>query len=99
MAVQSIARHPRFNLKAYAKSRATANLALIMLSNPLPDIFVPAALSASRRVAVGETLAIVGFGTAADATDHGIDVPRMATLAVAGKPGWLQPRLSHSPGR
>jgi secreted trypsin-like serine protease len=93
VAVQSIARHPRFNAKAYAQSRATADLALIKLSRPLPAIVVPAALGAVRRVKDGETLTIAGFGTTADFTDRGLGVPRMATLTVTGRPGSLQIRL------
>ncbi len=93
VAVQSIAPHPRFNPRAYAESRATADLALIKLSRPLPSIVVPAALGAARRVKVGETLTIAGFGTVADFTDRGLGVPRMATLTVTGKPGSLQIRL------
>ncbi len=93
VAVQAIARHPHFNPKAYAESRATADLALIKLSRPLPAVIVPAALGAARRVTVGETLTIAGFGTTADFTDHGLGVPRMATLTVTGKPGSLQIRL------
>ncbi len=93
VAVQAIARHPRFNARAYAESRATADLALIKLSRPLPAVVVPAALGAARRVKVGETLTIAGFGTTADFTDRGLGVPRMATLTVTGRPGSLQIRL------
>lgn len=93
IAVQSIARHPRFNASAYAQSRATADLALIKLSTPLSAAIVPAALGAARRVKVGETLTIAGFGTTADFSANGLGVPRMATLAVTGKPGSLQIRL------
>jgi secreted trypsin-like serine protease len=91
--VGAVATHPHFNLASYAKSRATADLALIKLGSPLPDIVVPAALGAARRVAVGETLTIAGFGTTADFSDRGLGVPRMATLSVTGHPGSLQIRL------
>ncbi len=93
MAVQTIVSHPRFNPMAYAESRATADLALVKLAQPLPPIVVPAALGAARRVKDGETLTIAGFGTTADFTDRGLGVPRMATLTVTGKPGSLQIRL------
>ena len=93
VAVQTIARHPHFTPKAYAESRATADLALVKLSRPLPAIVVPAALGAARRVKAGETLTIAGFGTTADFTNRGLGVPRMATLTVTGKPGSLQIRL------
>src|ERR1700693_5673754 len=91
--VVQVAQHPRFDLASYAASRATADVALVKLSGPLPDIVVPAALAASRRVAIGEKLTIAGFGVTADGTPRGLGVPRMATLAVTGKPGSLQIRL------
>jgi secreted trypsin-like serine protease len=93
IAVRAIARHPRFNFASYLASRATADLALIKLASPLPDVIVPAALAAARRVKVGETLTIAGFGTVAAQTAYGLGVPRMAKLTVTGKPGSLQIRL------
>ena len=91
--VRAVALHPRFNLASYAASRATADVALLKLSAPLPDIVVPAALAAPRRVAAGETLTIAGFGTVAAGTPRGLGVPRMAKLTVTGTPGSLQIRL------
>jgi secreted trypsin-like serine protease len=91
--VRSVAPHPRFDFAAYAASRATADVALVKLASPLPDIVVPAALAAPRRVAVGETLTIAGFGVTRAGTDVGLRIPRMAKLSVTGKPGSLQVRL------
>jgi secreted trypsin-like serine protease len=91
--VRAIAIHPRFDLASYAASRATADVALVKLAAPMPDIIVPAALAAPRRVAVGETLTIAGFGVTLAGTARGLGVPRMAKLAVTGKPGSLQIRL------
>ncbi|MGA7972559.1 MAG: trypsin-like serine protease, partial [Pseudolabrys sp.] len=36
--VEAIVRHPRFNPRAYAESRATADLALVKLARPLPAV-------------------------------------------------------------
>lgn len=91
--VRQIARHPGFSFANYAASRATADIALVKLAAPLPDIIVPAALAAARRVAVGETLTIAGFGVTRNKTDDGLGIPRVAALAVTGKPGSLQVRL------
>jgi secreted trypsin-like serine protease len=91
--VASVARHPRFDFASYAASRATADVALLKLTAPLPDIVMPATLAASRRVAVGETLTIAGFGVSVPGTPRGLGVPRMAALTVTGKPGSLQIRL------
>ena len=91
--VAAIERHPNFNLANYTSGRATADLALIKLSGMLPDIVVPAALGAARRVAPGETLTIAGFGVTVAGTALGLGVPRTAKLTVTGKPGTFQIRL------
>jgi secreted trypsin-like serine protease len=93
MKVASIARHPRFDSASYAASRATADIALLKLAARLPDIVVPATLAPPRRVTVGETLTIAGFGVTAAGTARGLGLPRMAQLSVTGKPGSLQIRL------
>ena len=93
VAVRGLALHPRFDLAAYAASRATADVALIKLEKPMSDLVVPARLAPSRRVAIGETLTIAGFGVTAARTDHGLGGPRSVTLIVTGQPGSLQIRL------
>jgi secreted trypsin-like serine protease len=97
--VHSVARHPRFNMASYAANRATADVALIKLATPLPPIVVPAALSAARRVAVGEVMTIAGFGVTRAGTPLGLGEPRMAQLVVTGKPGSLQVRLTDAATR
>ncbi len=91
--VHSVAMHPRFDFEAYNSSRATADVALLKLTAPLPDIVVPAALAAARRVKAGEMLTIAGFGTVGSATARGLGLPREAKLTVTGNPGTLQIRL------
>jgi len=93
IAVRSIARHPGYDHASYTASRATVDIALLKLAAPLPDVVMPAALAPARRVAVGETLTIAGFGVTVDRTDRGLMQPRMAKLAVTGTPGSLQIRL------
>lgn len=93
IAVRSVTRHPGFDLANYAASRATADVALLKLSAPLPDLVVPAMLAPPRRVAVDETLTIAGFGVTVVRTAYGLGQPRMAALTVTGKPGSLQIRL------
>jgi secreted trypsin-like serine protease len=94
IAVRAIARHPRYDRDSYARSRATADLALIKLASSLPDVVVPAALAAPRRVKDGETLTVAGFGTVAERSASGLGQPRMARLIVTGHPGDLQIRLT-----
>jgi secreted trypsin-like serine protease len=91
--VRSVARHPGFSMANYAANRATADVALVKLATPLPDIVVPAALAAARRVASGEVMTIAGFGVTKAGTALGLGVPRAAQLVVTGKPGSLQIRL------
>lgn len=91
--VQSYAIHPQFNFNNYLRARATADLALLKLTAPLPDIVVPATLAPARRVSVGEKLVIAGFGVTLAGTKFGLGIPRAATLTVTGHPGSLQVRL------
>ena len=97
--VRKIARDPRFDFKRYAAARATADVALLKLEKPLPDIVVPAALGAARRVEAGETLTIAGFGVTKAGTADGLGLPREAKLTVTGKPGSLQIRLNDAATR
>jgi secreted trypsin-like serine protease len=93
IAVRGVALHPRFDRASYAASRATADVALLKLAAPLAALVMPAQLAPARRVAVGETLTVAGFGVTAAGTARGLGIPRMATLAVTGNPGSLQIRL------
>ena len=93
IAVRAIALHPRFDRASYGASRATADVALIKLAAPLGELVQPARLAPARRVAVGETLTIAGFGVTEAGTARGLALPRMATLSVTGEPGSLQIRL------
>jgi hypothetical protein len=43
--VQAISRHPQFSLQSLLAHRATADVALIKLVEPLPAEIVPAAIS------------------------------------------------------
>jgi secreted trypsin-like serine protease len=85
--------HPQFDAKAYSLARATADLALVKLDKPLPDIVMPVELAPARRVAAGERLTIAGFGVTKAYTPYGLGIPREATLTVTGQPGSLQIRL------
>ena len=95
--VRAVARHPRFDLANYLASRATADLALIKLAAPLPDMIVPAALAAPRRVKVGETLTIAGFGTVAAAQRRGLGDAAHGEAHRHRQPGSLQIRLYDRP--
>lgn len=93
LAVAAVVHHPRFDPASFAAGRATADVALLKLAAPLPDVVVPAALAAPRRVQAGETLVIAGFGTTRAGTALGLGIPRAVPLVVTGRPGSLQIRL------
>jgi secreted trypsin-like serine protease len=91
--VRAVVPHPRFDIKAYARARATADIALVTLKRPLPEIAAAAQLAEPRRFEAGEMLTIAGFGVTEAFTPHGLGIPREAALAVTGRPGSLQIRL------
>jgi secreted trypsin-like serine protease len=91
--VRAALAHPQFNAKAYARARATADLALVKLERPLPDIVAAAELAPARRVALDETFTVAGFGVTKAYTPYGLGIPREAALSVTGQPGSLQIRL------
>jgi secreted trypsin-like serine protease len=93
ISVSKVVSHPQFDAKAYAQSRATADLALLKLEKQLPDIIAPVEIAPSRRVHLGESLIIAGFGVTQAFTPYGIGIPRQAHLSVTGRPGSLQIRL------
>jgi trypsin len=75
--VTQVAPHPQFE----AEGGPTADLALLKLSKPLPIGFAPAFL-ATRPVAAGDRLIIVGYGMAVQGDPWSAGTPRMATLIV-----------------
>ena len=93
--VTHVARHPQFNLKTLFAHRATADVALLKMAQPLPAAVVPAKLGgADYRAQVGETLNVYGYGLAIRGDGKSGGTLREARLAVTGKPGNLQIRLA-----
>ena len=89
--VRSIARHPQFNLKTMLAHRATADVALVKLAEPLT--VEPATLMGPRgRVPVGERFAVYGYGMSDPADANSSATLRAATLIATGQPGNLQLR-------
>lgn len=91
--VARIVRHPQFSLQTMLAHRATADVALIKLAQPLPHGAVARIGSLQERVAVGDRFSIIGYGVTVrgDGTTSG--TARSVTLAATGKPGNLQLRL------
>jgi secreted trypsin-like serine protease len=93
--VVSVTRHPQFDLPTLLAHRATADLALLKLAEPLPARIVAATLAAPGRVvAVGEHLVVAGYGVTVRGDGRTGGTAHVATLAVTGRPGTLQIRLA-----
>jgi secreted trypsin-like serine protease len=92
--VREVARHPQFDLKTLFAHRATADVALLTMSRPLPADVIPATLgNGAAAPQVGETLTVVGYGVAVRGDGRTGGTLRAARLSVTGKPGNLQIRL------
>jgi hypothetical protein len=92
--VSEIARHPQFELKTLLAHRATADLALLRLAEPLGPAFAPAPLAApTRPVAPGDAFTVVGYGVAVRGDGKSSGTLRAAALVATGHPGTLQIRL------
>jgi secreted trypsin-like serine protease len=92
--VQQIARHPNFNLQTLLGHRATADVALIKLTKPLPADIQPAAIDrADRKPEPGDHYTVTGYGLAAHGNGRTGGTLRTAQLIATGQPGNLQIRL------
>jgi secreted trypsin-like serine protease len=95
--VLSVVRHPQFSMQSLLAHRATADVAVLKLAQPLA--VAPAPLVGAReRVAVGERFVVHGYGLAARGDGKSGGTLRAATLAATGKPGNLQIRLTDPAG-
>jgi trypsin len=91
--VKTVARHPQFDLNTMLAHRATADVALLKIAEPLPAGVLPAALANGQPV-VGDRVIVAGYGVAVRGDGRTGGTVRVATLAVTGKPGTLQIRLA-----
>jgi len=86
--------HPQFSLPTFNANRATPDVALLKLVEPLPAKFSPAELAPKRaRVVLGEKFIVVGYGAATRGDLRTSATLRRAELAATGVPGNLQLRL------
>jgi secreted trypsin-like serine protease len=87
-----IERHPQFSMDSFLNSRATADVALIKFTSPLPN--PPAAVSAEKlSVAPGDRFTVVGYGLSERGNGRSGGVRRAAERIATGRPGNLQIRL------
>ena len=91
--VTSVARHPSFKLETMLAHRATADVALLKLAEPLASPAVPAPLTARTAFAVGERFTVAGYGVTVRGDGKTGGTVREASLVATGRPGTLQVRL------
>ena len=91
--VAQVAVHPQFNLQTMLAHRATADVALLRLVDPLPGK-QPSQLGTPRSpIVVGSRFIIAGIGVTVRGDGKSGGVVRAASLAATGQPGILQIRL------
>jgi secreted trypsin-like serine protease len=91
--VASVVRHPSFKLETMLAHRATADVALLKLADPLAAPAIPASLAARTTFAVGERFTVAGYGLAVRGDGKTGGTVRAANLVATGRPGTLQVRL------
>lgn len=91
--VARVAQHPQFNLATMLAHRATADVALLKLAEPLPSSFTPAAVGALPAITPGARFTVAGFGVSVRGDGRGGGTARIAQLVATGQPGPLQLRL------
>lgn len=96
-AVRAVLVHPNYDPKSYARSRATADVALLQLATPLADT-KPTRIG-GRVPAPGERFTIAGAGATASGNGAGLGTTRAANLVTVGQPSTLQFRLADAAGR
>jgi hypothetical protein len=93
--VKTVTRHPQFDLTTLLAHRATADVALLKLAEPLPAGVLPAVLAGAQPApAVGDHLIVAGYGVTVRGDGRTGGTVRVASLVVTGKPGTLQIRLA-----
>ena len=91
--VISVARHPSFRLETMLAHRATADVALLKLADPLAAPAIPAPLAMRTTFAVGERFTVAGYGLTVRGDGKTGGTVRAADLVATGRPGTLQVRL------
>jgi secreted trypsin-like serine protease len=93
--VRRVASHPQFNVQGIQAHHASADVALLQLAAPLPQTKAPAPLGAPViPIQVGARLTVAGIGVTKRGDGKSGGTIRAADLAVTGKPGTLQIRLT-----
>jgi secreted trypsin-like serine protease len=89
--VTAAARHPGFKLETMLAHRATADVGLLKLAEPLAA--VPTQITARTTFAPGDRFTVAGYGLAMRGDGRTGGKVRAASLVATGQPGTLQVRL------
>jgi len=92
--IARIAREPQFDLKKLFAHRATADVALAKLAQPLPAAIAPVPLDdATEPAMAGDSFVVAGYGVTERGDGRSGGTARAARLVATGRPGRLQLRL------
>jgi Trypsin len=92
--IARIVRDPQFDLKRLLGHLATADVAVVKLTQPLPDKIPPAPLDdATTPAAAGDSFVVAGYGVTVRGDGRTGGTVRAATLIATGTPNTLQLRL------
>lgn len=91
--VQRVATHPDFKMQAIAVHRASADVAMLQLAQPIVSRPVAVVSSSPTPLQPGIAFRVVGIGVAVRGDGRSGGVTRAASLVATGKPGTLQLRL------
>ena len=100
----AVVQHPQFNIKSYLAHRATADVGLVKLKEPMAAAPMPLA-EPRQRIAPGDSFLVHGYGRSVRDDRNSAATLRAARLVATGQPGALQLRLvdpatgNNRPGR
>jgi trypsin len=94
LGVKRVAPHPQFNAQGMSTHRASADVALLQLAEPLPKSKAPSPFGAAAEpIASGKPFIVAGIGVTKRGDGKSGGTIRSASLVATGKPGTLQIRL------
>ncbi len=92
--VRRVATHPQFNAQGMSAHRASADVALLQLAEPLPKSKAPSPFGApAEPIAAGAPFIVAGIGVTKRGDGKSGGTIRSANLVATSKPGNLQIRL------
>ncbi|MBB5047825.1 secreted trypsin-like serine protease [Rhodopseudomonas rhenobacensis] len=91
--VRRVATHPGFHAQGIAAHRASADVALLQLAEPLPSKTPAPTAAVLEPIAAGQSFTVAGIGVARRGDGKSGGVVRAAELISTSRPGRLQIRL------